>query len=298
MGATLIDSHCHLDLDAYGAERDAVIARAREAGLSRMVLIGQWAEIRTPGGESAEQPAGAAHQAGAGAGRGVAAGRGAAADGLWQARETIALARSAPGMFSATAGVHPHDAARASESDWRALEQLCAEPDLVAVGECGLDYHYLRSPKQSQRERFAAQLELAKRLRKPVVVHSREADAETAELLRAHLGPEGGVIHCFTSDWSAARAYLELGMHISLSGVLTFKSAAATQEAARQIPLDRLLVETDAPFLAPVPLRGKRNEPALVVHTARKLAELKGVSFEAIAEATSENARRALRLPR
>ena len=214
-----------------------------------------------------------------------------------QVRETLALARSEPALFSATAGVHPHDAAFATEADWRELEQICAEPDVVAVGECGLDFHYDKSPRDAQRDQFARQLELAKKLAKPVVVHSREADVETADLLRKHLGPEGGVIHCFTSDWTAARAYLDLGMHISFSGVLTFKTAEALRDAAAKIPLERLLVETDAPFLAPVPMRGKRNEPALVVHTAKRLAELRGVSFEAIAEATAANARRALRLP-
>jgi TatD DNase family protein len=270
MAATLIDSHCHLDLDAFGAERDAVIARAREANLSRMVLIGQWAAPK----EGHEDRS-----------------------GLWQARETLSLAKREPAIFSCTAGVHPHDAAFATDADWTELAELCALPELVAVGECGLDYHYMRSPKEAQREQFAKQLELAKTLRKPVVVHSREADQETAEILRAHLGPEGGVIHCFTSDWSAARAYLDLGMHISFSGVVTFKTAEATRNAAAKIPLEKILVETDAPFLAPVPLRGKRNEPALVVHTAKKLAEVRGISFEEVAEATSANARRVLRLP-
>jgi TatD DNase family protein len=274
MATTLIDAHCHLDLDAFGAERGAVIARAREANLSRMVLIGQWAAPQKGDEDGNEDRS-----------------------GLWQARETLSLAKSEPAIFSATVGVHPHDAAFATDADWSELAALCALPELVAVGECGLDYHYMRSPKEAQREQFARQLELAKALGKPVVVHSREADQETAEILRAHLGPEGGVIHCFTSDWAAARAYLELGLHISFSGVVTFKTAEATRDAAAQIPLDRILVETDAPFLAPVPMRGKRNEPALVVHTARKLAEVRGISFEEVAEATSANARRALRLP-
>ena len=316
--ATLIDSHCHLDLDAYGAERESVIARARAAGISRMVLIGQWASpkaaanskaadtrgmLGTPSisaeakGEAREAEAsGAAAQT---SDAGEAETRGAAGEpgGLWQVRETLALAASEPSIFSATAGVHPHDAAFATEEDWAGLAALCARPEVVAVGECGLDFHYDRSPRPAQRELFVRQLELARSLGKPVVVHTREADRETAGLLRAHLGPEGGVIHCFTSDWDAARAYLDLGLFISLSGVITFKSAEATREAAGKIPLDRLLIETDAPFLAPVPLRGKRNEPALVVHTARKLAELRGMPFEQIAGATSNNARRALRLP-
>jgi len=266
----LIDSHCHLDLDSYGAERDAVVARARASEISRMVLIGQWAAPRATD---------------------------LSPSGLWQARETLALARSDSALFSASAGVHPHDAAAASNADWDELAKLCAEPDIVAVGECGLDYHYDRSPREVQRAQFVRQLQLATALGKPVIVHSRDADADTAELLRAHLGPASGVIHCFTSDWSAAKAYLDLGMHLSFSGVITFKTAEATRDAAARAPLDRLLVETDAPFLAPVPMRGKRNEPALVVHTARRLAELRGISFGEVAEATSANARRALRLP-
>lgn len=256
----LIDSHTHLDLPEE--ERRLVLERARAAGLVHLVAIGQW-------GHGSLDPA----------------------------RRTVVLAAADRAFLSATAGVHPHDAAAASDADLDALEPLCRDPAVVAVGECGLDYHYDHSPRPVQRERFARQLDLARRLGKPVVVHTREADADTAEVLRAHLGPDGGVIHCFTSDPAAARAWLDLGLSISFSGVITFKNAEAVRDAARLVPLDRLLVETDSPYLAPIPLRGKKNEPANVVLTARRLAEVKGVAPEVLARATSENARRVLRLP-
>src|SRR5712671_2558386 len=175
------------------------------------------------------------------------------------ARDALELARSDRAFLSATAGVHPHDAARATPADLGELESIAREPDCVAVGECGLDYHYDRSPRDVQRELFAAQVRLAKALRKPLVVHTREADLDTASILERELGPEGGVIHCFTGDWAAAQRYLAMGMHISLRGGLTFKAADALRDAAARIPLERLLVETDCPFLAPVPHRGKRN---------------------------------------
>src|SRR5437764_2527287 len=179
----LIDSHAHLD--EY-EDRDAVVARAREAGLVHVVVIGQWPK----------------------------------------ARETVELARQDRSFFSATAGIHPHDAA---QGDLAGLERLCEEPDVVAVGECGLDFHYDRSPREVQREVFVRQLRLAKHLRKPVVVHTREADVETAEILARELGPDGGVVHCFISNWTAAQRYLALGMYISFSGVITFRNADAVR---------------------------------------------------------------------
>ncbi|MBS2024801.1 MAG: TatD family hydrolase [Deltaproteobacteria bacterium] len=263
----LIDSHAHLDLNRYGDDRQSVIDRARAADLVHVVLIGQWATPTEPG-----------------------------IHGLDEARATLALARTDRGFFSATAGIHPHDAREPTQADWDALATLCAQPDLVAVGECGLDYHYDHSPRDQQRDAFVRQLALAKALHKPVVIHTREADAHTVELLREHLGPDGGVIHCFTSDPAAARSYLDLGLSISFSGVVTFKNAEQVREAARLVPLDRILIETDSPYLAPLPHRGKRNEPALVALTAQRLAEVKGLPVEEIARATTENARRALRL--
>jgi TatD DNase family protein len=165
------------------------------------------------------------------------------------------------------------------------------------VGECGLDFHYDRSPRDVQREVFVRQIRLAKAVRKPLVVHTREADEETAAILARELGPDGGVIHCFTSDWTAAQRYLALGMSISFSGVLTFKNADALRDAAARVPADRILVETDCPFLAPIPHRGKRNEPAWVGLTAARLAQVRGVPLAEIERMTTGNARRALRLP-
>lgn len=236
---------------------DEVVARAKAAGLVHVVAVGQY-----PHPERA-----------------------------------VELARRDRGFFSATAGIHPHDAAQAGDEDFDQLRKLCAGPDVVAVGECGLDFHYDRSPRDQQREVFVRQIKLARELGKPLVVHTREADLETADILARELGPDGGVIHCFTSDWTAAQRYLALGLSISFSGVLTFRNAGALRDAAARTPLDRILVETDCPFLAPIPFRGKRNEPAHVVHTAAMLAEVKKIPLRDVELATTANARRALRLP-
>ena len=254
---SLIDSHAHLDFAEYGADLESIVARAKQAGLVHVVVVGQFPRVK----------------------------------------DAAALARQDRSFFSATAGIHPHDAAQASEKDFAEIEALCADPAVVAVGECGLDFHYDCSPRDAQRAVFVRQLRLAKKLGKPVVVHTREADVETAEILAAELGPDSGVIHCFTSDWIAAQRYLALGMWLSFSGVLTFRNADAVRDAAQRTPLDRILVETDCPFLAPVPHRGKRNEPANVALTAAKLAELRGLPPAELALATTGNARKALRLP-
>ena len=253
----LVDAHAHLD--AY-SDRAEVVARAKAAGLVHVVAVGQWRE-----------------------GAGMAG-----------AQDAIALAKEDRSFFSATAGIHPHDAARATEADFAGLRQMCADPDVTAVGECGLDFHYDRSPRDVQCSVFLRQIRLAKELGKPLVVHTREADEETAQILREELGPDGGVIHCFTSDWTAAQRYLALGMYLSFSGVLTFRNAEEVRDAAARAPLDRILVETDCPFLAPVPHRGKRNEPAYVALTAAELARLRGLPADELARATTENARRAL----
>ena len=293
----LIDSHAHLDFADYGGDRAAVIERAKAAGVVHVVLIGQWSKPLPDGETSANTNANANANASVGAEAAWAARFvGRTQGGLAAVHETLALAAADPSYFSATAGVHPHNAAEATDADFAELAELCAGPGVVAVGECGLDYHYDLAPREVQRARFAEQIALAGRLDKPVVVHTREADLDTASLLRAGLSGAGGVIHCFTGDWTAAQRYLELGMFISLSGVLTFRNAEALRDAAVRIPLARLLVETDAPFLAPIPHRGKRNEPAYVRFTAARLAELRGVSVERIEEATTANARRALRL--
>jgi TatD DNase family protein len=256
----LIDAHAHLD---DFADREEVIARARAAGLVHVVAVGQWRE-----------------------GAGISA-----------AQTAIALAQRDRSFFSATAGIHPHDARHATEDDFAELRRMCGSPDVTAVGECGLDFHYDHSPRDVQRSVFVRQIRMAKEVGKPLVVHTREADVETAGILAAELGPDGGVIHCFTSDWIAAERYLALGLYLSFSGVLTFRNAEQVRDAAARAPLDRILVETDCPFLAPIPHRGKRNEPAYVAHTAQALAALRGLPASELAHATTANARKVLRLP-
>jgi TatD DNase family protein len=256
----LIDSHAHLDFEDYAGDLDVVIARARAAGVERIVCVGLW---RSPGSFG----------------------------------NALELADRDPGTFSATAGIHPHECARVPEEDWARLEELSCDPRVVAIGETGLDFHYDRSPRPVQEASFRRSLAIARNCEKPVVVHVREADDPCARVLRQEGVPAaGGVIHCFTGDAAAARAYLALGLHISVAGVVTFKTAEAIREAIRIVPRDRLLVETDCPFLAPVPHRGKRNEPAWVVETARKVAELWGTSLEEVARVTSDNVRRLFRI--
>jgi TatD DNase family protein len=256
----LIDSHAHLDSEDYEGDLDAVVARAREAGLERIVCIGLW---RRPGGFG----------------------------------NALELAAREPSFFAATVGVHPHECARVPEADWRTAEAMSRDPRIVAVGETGLDFHYDYSPRDVQEACFRRSVRMAHAAGKPLVVHVREADEVCARVLREEGVPAaGGVIHCFTGDAAAARAYLDLGLHVSAAGVVTFKTADAIREAIRIVPRDRLLVETDCPFLAPVPYRGKRNEPAYVAKTAEKVAEVWGVPVEEVARATTENVRRLFRL--
>jgi TatD DNase family protein len=252
----LVDSHCHLDGARFQADREEVIARARAAGVETLVAIGS-------------------------------------GDGPPDLSAGIRLAEAYPFIY-ATVGVHPHDAAKADETAFVQLQALAAHQKVVAVGEIGLDYHYDFSPRETQRAVFVRQLEIARAAALPIVIHTREAWADTIGLLRAEYreAPRGGIFHCFSGGPAEAEEALSLGFHLSFSGVVTFPKALELKEAARLTPLDRLLVETDAPYLAPAPHRGKRNEPAFVVETARVLAELKGVSFEQIAEATTANWRR------
>ena len=246
----VVDSHCHLDDNQFDADRDAVIERAREAGVERMMAIG------TGGGPPDLEAA-------------------------------LRLARQHDFIY-ATIGVHPHDAAKATPETFAAMETLAAESKVLAIGEIGLDYHYDFSPRGVQRAVFAAQLNLAGRAGKPIVIHTREAWDDTLALLREQWsGP--GIIHCFSGGPPEARQVLDMGFYLSFGGVITFPKAEALRDAARMAPEDRLLVETDAPYLAPVPKRGKRNEPAFLIETVRRLAETRGVSPEKIAEATTRN---------
>jgi len=250
---TLVDSHCHLDFADYGEDRAAVLERARAAGIVRMVNIGS--------------------------GRDIA-----------QARSAVALADAEPDVF-ATVGIHPHDVARMTESDWAELETLSLGPKVVGIGETGLDYFYDHSPREAQKEAFRRFLQLCHRSNRPVVCHIRDAHADAAAILAEEGVPaRGGVIHCFTGGPADAQSYLDLELFLSFSGIVTFKKAEPIREAARLCPLDRMLVETDAPYLAPMPHRGKRNEPAFVVHTALLLAQQKNVTPWELATVTSGNA--------
>jgi TatD DNase family protein len=200
----------------------------------------------------------------------------------------IRLAERYPFIY-ATIGVHPHDASKATPDTFAQLHDLASHPKVLAIGEIGLDYHYDFSPREVQRTVFERQLELAAEFHKPIVIHTREAWEDTmAQVTRV---PNGGIMHCFTGDAPQARQALDLGFHLSFGGVLTFPKAEPLREAARITPEDRLLVETDCPYLAPVPHRGKRNEPAFVVDTARRLAQVRGVTPEAIASCTTRNFR-------
>jgi TatD DNase family protein len=212
---------------------------------------------------------------------------------LAQAEAAAALAQASADVL-ATAGVHPHDAKTLDAALEAALEALAGRERVVAVGEVGLDHHYDHSPKAEQGRAFRWAVALARRVRKPLVIHTREAPAETLAVLREEGARDvGGVIHCFSEDRAFARDALDLGFYLSFSGILTFKNARAVHDVAAFAPPDRVLVETDSPYLSPVPLRGKKCEPAFVAHTARRLAELRGEALDAVTARTTENAARA-----
>jgi TatD DNase family protein len=210
-------------------------------------------------------------------------------------RACLRLAETHDWIF-ATAGIHPHDAAAAAPGDLAEVERLCAHTRVVAVGETGLDYHYDFSPRPQQRECFARCVEIARRVDKPLVIHIREAHQDAMAILR-QAGVLRGVVHCFTGDPSQAREIIELGLHISFSGIVTFPKAKEIQAAAAWIPSGRLLIETDAPYLAPVPHRGRRNEPAYVVHTAESVARLRQLGVEELARLAAANTRTLFGLP-
>jgi TatD DNase family protein len=255
----VVDSHCHIDMPEFDADRDAVVARARQAGLVEMLVVGGVDE-------------GAGH------------------------RRALEVAESYG--LPATAGVHPHEARLADEAVYDELRGLAREGRIVAIGETGLDFHYDHSPRDAQREAFRRQIRLAREVGLPIVVHTREADGETADILEQEGAREaGGVVHCFTGGLELARRALDLGFLISFSGIVAFPRAEVIQQVAREVPDDRLLVETDAPFLAPPPHRGRRNEPAFVVDVARKVAELRGTTAEAIGGLARGNYARLFRRP-
>jgi TatD DNase family protein len=246
----LVDSHCHLDDEQFDADRDQTIERARAAGIDTLMAIGT-------------------------------------GHGPPDLEAALRLADRYPFVY-ATVGVHPHDAAKASDDTFARLRDLARHPKVRALGEIGLDYHYDFSPREVQRSVFEKQLDIAAEARLPVVIHTREAWEDTLAILGAQWSG-GGIMHCFTGDERQARQALDLGFHLAFGGVLTFPKAESVRQAARITPDDCLLVETDCPYLAPVPMRGKRNEPAFLVETVRRLAEVRGVTPETIAGLTTAN---------
>ena len=250
----LIDSHCHLDSEQFDGDREEVIDRALASGVAHMVAIGT-------GNGPPDLEAG------------------------------VRLADRYP-AFYATVGVHPHDAVKAAGDTFKRLEELSKHPKVIAIGEIGLDYHYDFSPRDTQKNVFIEQMRIAADAGKPIVIHTREAWDDTIALIREHgcvTGRCPGIMHCFSGGPEEARQALDLGFYLSFGGIVTFPKATQIQEAAKMTPADRILIETDAPYLAPVPKRGKRNEPAYMVETARKIAELRGESVEDIAAMTSAN---------
>jgi TatD DNase family protein len=249
----LIDSHCHLepaDFPGQG-EREAVIQRAHEAGVFKMICIGS--------GKSLDEVRNAVHLA-------------ETHDEIW-----------------AAVGIHPHDAARIPEGALDEIERLATtHPRVVAVGETGLDYHYNLSPPAEQQAALRTFIGIARRAKKPLSLHVRDAHDDALRIC-AEENTHSGAVHCFTGTLEEAKRWVALGFHISFSGAVTFKSATQIREAAAWVPSDRVLLETDCPYLAPVPLRGKRNEPAFLVHTARLVAEVRGISLESLAQAASAN---------
>lgn len=258
----LTDTHVHLDDPRYDSDRDAVIARAREAGVDTLITVS--CDLAT-------------------------------------SRAAVELAERYPFVYAAI-GVHPHEVRQIGDGWYDELRRLAQHPKVVAYGEIGLDYHYNYSPPKLQRERFREQILLARELRLPIIVHTRDAQADTIAILREEGAHDtGGVFHCFTGDARLAKEGLDLGFYLSISGVVTFRSAEDLREIVRTLPMERLLIETDCPYLTPVPYRGKRNEPAYVRLVADTIASLRNdgasLSAEDVGRLTAANARRLFKLP-
>jgi TatD DNase family protein len=257
--ADLIDTHAHLDDEQFTADLADVLARARAVGVARIVAVATSAS---------------------------------------SSRACLALAER-HAELSPTAGIHPNHIMKEPPTAWDEVAALIADPRVVGVGETGLDRHWDDTPFPQQQDFFARHLALSHRHRKPIVIHCREAEPDVVAMLRTEFdahGPICGVMHSFVGSATTAAACLDMGLYISFAGMLTYKNAAAVRDVAAKLPLDRLLVETDSPYLAPVPLRGKRNEPANVVHTAACLAGLHGITAEKVAEHTTRNARTLFRI--
>ena len=257
----LIDSHVHLDDPRYDSDRDQIFNRARDAGVEAFVTIG--CDLAT-------------------------------------SRAAVALADQHPNVY-ATVGVHPHEVKHIEDGWYEELKQLAAHPKVVGYGEIGLDFHYDHSPRDTQRQRFREQITLARELQLPIVIHTREAQDDTMTILKEEGASHvGGVFHCFSGDTWLAKDALDIGFNLSFSGILTFQNATMLRDIVQTVPDDRLMIETDAPYLTPVPFRGKRNESAYVKCVAEKIAELKGggspTAFERIAHMTTENTKRLFKI--
>ena len=247
----LVDSHCHLEMKGLADELDAVMARAAEAGVGVIQTI---------------------------------------CTRLTEFEPVLALARRRDELYCSV-GVHPHNVASEPEATAEALVALADEPKVIGIGESGLDYYYDHSPREAQRASFRVHAAAARDSGLPLIVHTRDADADTVDILADEMakGAFKGLIHCFSTSRELAEKTLDLGLYISVAGIVTFNRAEDLRETVREVPLERLLVETDAPYLAPVPMRGKRNEPAYVAHVAERIAQIRGMTGEALAAATTDN---------
>jgi TatD DNase family protein len=255
----LIDSHAHIQGKEYAGEVEAVIARAHAAGVETIIAVGGAGDMSSN-------------------------------------TDAIRLATVFPDVY-ATVGMHPHDAKDVGDDELNVLKKLAAHSKVIAIGETGLDYYYSHSPHDVQRRVFGQFIHMARQTQLPIVVHERDAARDATELLRCQgVGDLRGVIHCFTGNYESARAYLDLGFYLSFTGIITFKNADALREVVSKIPLERILVETDSPYLTPVPHRGRRNEPAYARHVAETIANVKGISFEEIAQITTANVKQLFRI--
>ena len=253
-----IDTHAHLDILPLTEDQSGVISRAEKAGVHQVITIGI---------------------------------------DLASSRKNLELAKQFPQVYAAV-GIHPHDTKGASSDEYKELLKLAATPKVVAWGEIGLDFVKEYSPRDIQRKAFRQQIQMAKQVDLPVIIHNRGAHAETVHILREEaFGALRGVMHCFSGDVKVAKQVLDLGFFISVTGIITFSNAKVVKEVVRYVPLERLLIETDSPFLSPVPYRGKPNEPARVIHVAEEIARIKKTPLEEIAQCTSDNARGLFRLP-
>lgn len=255
-GLSVVDTHCHLDMEAYDADREQIIAEAIAAGISRIISIGI---------------------------------------DLESSQRAVELAENHRNIF-ATVGIHPHNVADIQDAHYEKLIKLADHPKVVGYGEIGLDYAKKYVPEKQQKFNLQRQVKIAKELDLPLIIHDRDAHGDTMAILKASGPfPAGGVMHCFSGDRKLADEVLNMGFYISIPGVVTFNKADTLKEAVRHVPITSLLLETDAPFLAPVPRRGKRNLPAYVLHTAQKVAELKNVTLAEVARQTTKNAEKLFR---